>query len=180
MKKLFILLAACLFVLASCEPEPVLSLDKETLKFSEASGSATVYVTANNDWTVTADNAFYTVSPMAGSQSGYLNITVEPNTTPTNRTATLTVSCTSRSETVRKTLTIEQSCAAGDAEIQSYVMTPPDGGTGIIAAEGGIITMHVQGNAPWSLTCDASDVTLHTDYCFHILCITHCHDSFHL
>lgn len=35
MKKLFFLLAACLFILPSCEPDPVLSLDKSSIEFSE-------------------------------------------------------------------------------------------------------------------------------------------------
>ena len=119
MKKLFFLLAACLFILPSCEPDPVLSLDKSSIEFSENGGSQTVAITANNDWTVTADNAFYSVSPTAGSRNGYITVTAQPNTTSSNREATLLITCASRSEVASQTLTIKQFCAVGEAEVTS-------------------------------------------------------------
>ena len=158
MKKLFFLLAACLFILPSCEPDPVLSLDKSSIEFSENGGSQTVAVTANNDWTVTADNAFYSVSPTAGSRNGYITVTVQPNTTSNNREATLLITCASRSEAASQTLTIKQFCAVGEAEVTSYEMNPVVTGTDMLPAEGGTITLHIEGNAPWLLSWDAQDV----------------------
>lgn len=158
MKKLFFLLAACLFILPSCEPDPVLSLDKSSIEFSENGGSQTVAITANNDWTVTADNAFYSVSPTAGSRNGYITVTAQPNTTSSNREATLLITCASRSEVASQTLNIKQFCAVGEAEVTSYEMNPVVTGTDMLPAEGGTITLHIEGNAPWLLSWDAQDV----------------------
>lgn len=158
MKKLLILLSACLLVLASCEPEPVLSLDKTSVEFSEDGGSQTVAVTANNDWTVTADNAFYTVSPLAGSGNGFITVTAQANTTGLNREATVIVTCASRSETAVQNLTVKQFCPIGDAQVKSWEISPSGGAADIIPAEGGTLTLHIEGNAPWLLAWDAQDL----------------------
>ena len=157
MKKLLFLLAACLFVLVSCEPEPILSLDKETLKFNENASDATVYITANNDWTVTGDNAFYKISPVAGTGSGYITVSVDPNATMTNRKAIVTVTCSSRKESASKTFTIEQTCPVGEAVVDHYEITGTTGANSILLAEGGIITLYIKANAPWDLDSDGTE-----------------------
>ena len=158
MKKLLFLLAACLFVLVSCEPEPILSLDKETLKFNENAADATVYITANNDWTVTGDNAFYKISPVAGTGSGYITVSVEPNTTVANRKAVVTVTCSSRKESASKTFTIEQTCAVGKAEVKACVLDPDENGK--VPAEGGTVKLTLSSNGMWDISCDAADVEI--------------------
>jgi len=163
MKKLLFMLAACLFVLVSCEPEPILSLDKETLKFNENAGDATVYVTANNDWTVTSEaevasmGPFYKVSPVAGSGSGYITVSVEPNVKLRARKAVVTVTCSSRKESVVKTFTIEQTCPVGEAVVDHYEITGTTGANSILLAEGGIITLYIKANAPWDLDSDGTE-----------------------
>lgn len=160
MKKLLFMLAACLFVLASCEPDPVLTLDKGTLEFSDAGGSQTVAVTCNSVWNVVADptdGTFYTVSPMSGTENGFITVTVQPNTGSANRSAKLVVTCESNRIATSQVVTISQLCAVGDAQMQSYTMNPPDNGTGILSADGGTISLQIQGNAPWKIECDASD-----------------------
>ena len=162
MKKLFILLAACVLILPSCEPDPVLSLDKTTIEFSEAGGSQTVAITANNDWTVIADNAFYTVSPMAGTGNGFIVVSAQANTTSNSREATVQITCASRSESASQTLTLKQFCPVGEAKVTRFELSPDDGGTGMLPAEGGTITLHIEGNAPWRLSWDAQDVQVDT------------------
>ena len=157
MKKLLFMLAACLFVLVSCEPEPILSLDKETLKFNENASEATVYITANNDWTVTGDNAFYKISPVAGTGSGYITVSVDPNTTMSSRKAVVTVTCSSRKESASKTLTIEQTCAVGDAVVDHYEISVTTGANSILHPEGSTITLYIKANAPWTLDADGTE-----------------------
>lgn len=158
MKKLFILLALCLFVFAACEPEPILSLDKEVVEFDAAGGNLTVAVSANNTWNaqVGGTDTFFTVSPSAGEGSGFITVTVQPNTTQQNRSGQITVTCSSRSMSMAKILKINQTCPIGDAEMESYGMNPPDNGTGVLAAEGGTISLQIKGNAPWEVKCDAA------------------------
>lgn len=151
------MLAACLFVLVSCEPEPILSLDKETLKFNENASEATVYITANNDWTVTGDNAFYKISPVAGTGSGYITVSVDPNTTMSSRKAVVTVTCSSRKESASKTLTIEQTCAVGDAVVDHYEISVTTGANSILHPEGSTITLYIKANAPWNLDADGTE-----------------------
>ena len=69
MKRFFTLLAAGLLLLASCDPNPVLSLNPETLTFSAEGGSESIAVTANNSWNILLENSedFFTVSPLSGS-----------------------------------------------------------------------------------------------------------------
>lgn len=157
MKKLLFMLAACLFVLASCEPEPVLSLDKESLTFSQEGGTATVAVTANNDWTVTGANNYCSVSPSAGNKNGFITITVSENNATIGRSVSLVVSCVSRSETASKTLTIKQDGAAGKAEIVKYAVA---GDLASIPAAGATVTFDIEANSQWTFTCDAADVTI--------------------
>lgn len=159
MKKLFPLLALCLFVFAACEPDPVLSLDKEVIEFDAAGGSQTVAVSANNTWNTLSDEdeAFYSISPSAGEGNGYITVTVKPNTTTSNLSGQFAIICSSRSTSVTKTVRVSQTCPVGDAVMEGYVMDPPDNGTGVMAAEGGTISLHIQGNAPWDLQCDGSE-----------------------
>lgn len=159
MKKIFPLLALSLFVLVACEPDPILSLDRETVEFDAAGGSQTVAVSANNTWNILAEatDSFYSVSPAAGEGNGYITITVKPNTTTSNRSGQVAVICSSRATSVTKVLKISQPCPIGDAVMESYKMDPADNGTRVLAPEGGTITLYVQGNAPWDITCDATD-----------------------
>ena len=160
MKRFLSFLSVCLFVLASCEPEPVLSLDKEVVEFGQDGGSQTVAVTANNTWNVLLEStdSFYTVSPTGGSENGFITITVKPNTTGSFRSTRIGVVCTSRDMSVTKAIAVSQSCQAGSASIQDIKIDPA--GEKQVPAEGGTISFQVKANAPWTLRCDASVATL--------------------
>ena len=160
MKKLFSFLAICLFVLVSCEPDPILSLDKGTLEFSAEGGSQTVYVTANNEWSVVQDGAekFCTVSPASGLESGYITVTVQSNTTWANRKAKFTVTCSSNKQTMSRTLEVKQLCVVGQAQVETCVLDPDENGK--VPADGGTVKLTITANGPWVIKCDATDVTL--------------------
>ena len=111
---LFSFVALCLFDLSACEPEPVLSLDKESIGFDQNGGSQTVAVTANNTWNVVVDNSgFYSVTPMSGTENGYITIQVDPNASASSRNAQVAVICSSRDMSVTKVVRISQTCPAG-------------------------------------------------------------------
>jgi len=159
MKKFIVILAAGLFLFAACEPAPVLSLSKTALEFSEAGGSQSIEVTANNVWDVTPDNSgIVSVSPSSGTGNGYFTITVKPNTTASFQSASVSVVCTSRGETARQTVSISQLCPAGSASIKIDEIVDADGKK--VSVAGGLIKMTVTANAPWTLSCEQSDVKL--------------------
>ena len=99
MKKLSCFLAACLFLLASCEPDPEVSVSRTAFTFDPFGGDKTVMVSANNDWNIVtdADKSFFTVSPVAGSGDGSFLLHVEPNKSLSDRSAQILVICSSRS-----------------------------------------------------------------------------------
>ena len=161
MKKLFSFLALCLFVLVSCEPDPILSLDKDKLEFSAEGGSQTIHVTANADWTVSQNDGtdlFFTVSPASGTESGYFTVNVKPNETWANRDADITVTCTSNKQTMTRKLTVEQFCVVGHAEVESCVLDPDENGK--VPADGGTVKLTISSTGIWEIKCDAPDVEI--------------------
>jgi len=161
MKRFLTLLAAGLFLLVACEPDPVLSLDKTKLDFSEAGGTQTIAVSANNTWHILMEDSdtFYTVSPMDGKGDGMITVTVKPNTTSANRSETVGVICESHDRTMTQTFTVSQTCPVGKVQIESLEFNPPRVNN-VFDAEGGLITVEFTTNAAWTLTCNQSDVTL--------------------
>lgn len=109
MKKFLAFLAVSLFVLASCEPDPILTLDRELLSFDGEGGIETVSVTANNNWNIVMDeSAFYTVTPMSGADNGFITISVQPNSSSSARSAQFIVVCTTHDMSVTRIVTLKQ------------------------------------------------------------------------
>ena len=79
MKKLFVILAAGLFLFAACEPAPVLSVSPTEFEVGADGGSQTIAITANSVWYVRDDmrggNFFCTVTPTEGTGNGFITIT---------------------------------------------------------------------------------------------------------
>ena len=159
MKKFFILLAAGLFLFAACEPAPVLMLSHNSLEFSSEGGSQTISVTANNVWTVTPDNSVFTVSPVSGTGNGFITITAKPNTTEKDLKGQITVVCTSRDETLSRVVEISQKCPMGYISTKTTDITPAEVDRKLVA-EGCVIKINVVASAKWTVTCDATDVTM--------------------
>jgi poly(beta-D-mannuronate) lyase len=59
--------------------------------FDAVQGMQTVTVTANVDWSVSADSNWITVSPVSGSNNGTFNVTVSANTSYSERTGNITI-----------------------------------------------------------------------------------------
>jgi uncharacterized protein (TIGR02145 family) len=160
MKKLFPFLALCLFVFAACEPDPVLSLDKDVIEFDAAGGSQTVAVSANNTWNVMVEStdSFYTVSPTSGEGNGYITVTVQPNNTQAGRSGQVAVVCSSRSTSMTKAFKINQPCPVGKAEVEACVLDPDENGK--VPATGGTVKLTLTSNGMWDISCDAADVVI--------------------
>lgn len=111
MKKYLTLLAAGLFLLAACEPDPVLTLNPETISFDAEGGIETVAVSANNTWNIVYENAedFFTISPFSGSGDGSITVTAKPNMNSSNRSGQIVVVCSSHDMSMTKVLNIKQS-----------------------------------------------------------------------
>ena len=161
MKRFFTLLAAGLFLLAACEPDPVLTLNPEIIAFSADGGSESVAVSANNTWNVVLENSedFFTVSPLTGTGDGYFTVTAKANGSSSNRTAQIVVVCTSHDMSMTKVVKIEQSCPAGKVHIENVEYTPAQVDE-VFSAEGGSAVIEFVTNGPWTLSCDASDVKM--------------------
>lgn len=59
--------------------------------FDAIESTQEITVTANIDWSVSADNSWITVSPISGSNNGTFNVTVAANTEFTERTGKVTI-----------------------------------------------------------------------------------------
>ncbi len=160
MKRVFSFVALCLFVLSACEPEPVLSLDKESIEFDQNGGSQTVAVTANNTWNVVVDNSgFYSVTPMSGTENGYITIQVDPNASASSRNAQVAVICSSRDMSVTKVVRISQTCPAGSIRLDGVAVNG-DSSLREVPAEGGTMEFTLTANSKWTISCSEPDVTL--------------------
>ena len=162
MKKLFVILAAGLFLFAACEPAPVLSVSPTEFEVGADGGSQTIAITANSVWYVRDDmrggNFFCTVTPTEGTGNGFITITAVPNTTGEFRGQTIAVTCESRGESVTQKIMVHQLCPAGSASLKVDEIVDADGKK--VPAAGGLIKMTVTANAPWTLSCEESDVKL--------------------
>ncbi|MBP5488551.1 MAG: hypothetical protein J6X77_03165 [Bacteroidales bacterium] len=157
MKRAVFALIAALFVF-SCGQEPAGgdqpqgSKDELTLSSASAAtveaagGSVTVSFTASGDWTVTPSNDRATwigISPASGTAGkATVTVTVEPNDTPDERSATLRVKCGSATASV--TITQKQK----DALTQTSSKTQ-------FGAEGGNFSIEVTANVEYSFEISA-------------------------
>ena len=102
------------------EPSPgVLSLDNNSLQFSYNGGTSTVYVESNVKWTATSDASWCTVS----SSSSYFRVSVDINNSLSQRSATITVSGGSLSQTVTVTQSAVGVPEVGDVYVSNITKT---------------------------------------------------------
>lgn len=156
MKRVVFALIAALFVF-SCGEEPTVpdkpQQEKGEVKLSSGSkvtidadgGSITICFTASGDWTVEPSNdraSWIGVSPASGSAgSASVTVSVDPNETPDERSATLRIKCGSATASV--TITQKQK----DALTQTPSKTQ-------FGAEGGNFTIEVTANVEYSFGID--------------------------
>ena len=72
-------------------PTAVLTTDKQTLSFSQSSGSEYIAVKSNVGWSVTSTAAWCTVTPSRGNGDGSITVSVTRNEAFSPRNATITI-----------------------------------------------------------------------------------------
>ncbi len=103
----FIILAAVvLCMIASCAPEPMVSLSKTTFSCSNEAADFTLDVTTTYDWSASSSAGWVKLSPSSGKKGiTQVSVKVDANNSFDDRSATVTFS----SEGVTSSLTITQS-----------------------------------------------------------------------
>jgi len=90
---------------------PIVSVSPSSLNFSASGGNKTFNITSSAaaPWNVTSEASWATVSPDNGKNNGTITVTASANTTTSQRTATIRVTC---SDTYDRFLTVTQDPAA--------------------------------------------------------------------
>ncbi|GHT18788.1 hypothetical protein AGMMS4957_01730 [Bacteroidia bacterium] len=100
-----------------------LTLDKTAISALSTVASYPIVVTSNSTWTVSSNAGWCTISPLSGTGSGIITVSVAENTTASSRSATVTVT-----GAVTKTVTIMQAAAPG-APLELEMVTVAGGNT---------------------------------------------------
>ena len=148
---MLVVLAATV-LLFSCKKEvkPEVKVSMKAVSFEAAGNSVTLTVEANVDWTVSCDAEWIRTVPVEGTPADKaLVISAGANEGFEARTATLTVTASTASETVKITqLAAVPSLAVDPAFIE------------LVPAEGQAISVNVSSNAPWTASCDKDWVVI--------------------
>jgi formylglycine-generating enzyme required for sulfatase activity len=116
-----------------------LTLDTSGLEFTSGSGSKMFRISSNTMWAISSDKNWCSVSPTSGSNDGSVTVSVEENTSTSERTATITVETSS----ITQTLSVTQNGATPVTPPASQDRTFTVGGVTfkMIYVEGGTFTM---------------------------------------
>lgn len=142
---LIVLGATC--CLYSCQKAPELTLTgPASVDLSVDGGSGTISFTANRDWKVSCSDSWVTVSPSSGTASvGPVSVTVRcnANTTYEDRTATVTITI----ESISQTVSVKQPANQGVVIATQVYNVPFSANT---------IDVEVQANMQYAVTTDAA------------------------
>jgi outer membrane protein OmpA-like peptidoglycan-associated protein len=73
-------------------PKPVLTITPNTHEVGYRAGEAEFAITANNPWTVSENETWFSVRPTSGTGNGIIEVTYDENTRPQPRTGNIYVS----------------------------------------------------------------------------------------
>jgi len=76
----------------STPPPPTVSVNPSAVTLTPEGEPKTISIAAQSAWSINKDASWLIVSPMAGSGPGNVEVKGQPNTSPTPRTATFTIS----------------------------------------------------------------------------------------
>ena len=122
--------------------DPVLKVSTTSLSFTQAGGSQTVQVTANNDWTASADGQGITVSPTSGKGDATVTITA--------------AAASSGNETNGSVTFKSKGLSASVAVKQEAKTTIQVGAVSKIPAEGGTFTVDIQYNTEFTVEVESA------------------------
>ncbi|MCI1719459.1 MAG: SUMF1/EgtB/PvdO family nonheme iron enzyme [Bacteroidales bacterium] len=145
-RKIGVFLIICISVcLVSCSKSesPSITLNSTSVSMDATNSSMAISFTTNVDWTATSTATWLSVSPSSGTRgSASIKITAEANPDYKTRSATITVTAGSTSQTISVT----------QAERNGYIVS---GNSFSIGKEGGNITIPIQANIDYK--CSVSD-----------------------
>lgn len=150
MKKIIYILSAALLALAaaSCKPEPVLSVSPNPVEVTSASGNSKLTITANYPWAASCNASWVHLKATSGTEEDTsLSFTVDENTTPDERTATITVT----SETLSQSITVKQ------AQCDKLILSSKEE---TIDSAGGTITVKLSTNVTYSVSISSGTTWL--------------------
>jgi formylglycine-generating enzyme required for sulfatase activity len=157
MKKVFVL-CLILILLISCEDlehtNPLhpdypaeLTIDKTEANVSNGSGSFTVKVTSNGNWTVSSAANWLTVSPNSGNNNGTITVNYTANSGEISREGIIVIS---NPQNMLKTCKVTQ--IANALNITPTTQNVPD--------DAGSFTVNVTSNVSWTVSSSASWLTV--------------------
>ena len=139
-------MAASLLLFSCSKPKVIeLSVSPQTVNFDAAAGEKTVSVSCNDSWTVTASQAWVSVSQSNGENNGAVKISVTANETFSDRFADVTVKSGEKSVNV---------------VVSQMGMNPSMGLTGSnieAKVEGGTFEVIVTTNTEWTVATPSVD-----------------------
>ena len=121
---------------------PEISLDMNNMEFTAESGSKAFNIKSNTSWTVSSDQAWCSVSPTSGKNSGGVTVKVSENTQTSARTATVTV----KSEIGILTVKVTQNEANAAISLDTSTME--------FTSSSGEQAFKVTANTSWSVSSD--------------------------
>ena len=131
-----------------------LDLSMSTMTFTNAAGSQDVTITSNTHWTISGSASWLTLSKTEGDNNGSVRITVDTNTSKSEREVVLTIT---GSGGISKQLTVKQE---GDTSTDFRVST-----TELLAnAVAGTVQFNIIGDAQWTISSDKNWATPTTTY----------------
>ncbi|MCF8364716.1 MAG: T9SS type A sorting domain-containing protein, partial [Bacteroidales bacterium] len=122
---------------------PELSATPLSRTVDPPAGSTTFNITSNVDWAVSESVAWFSVTPMSGSNNGVITVNYLQNSSASNRSGIITLSATGVPDV---TLTVIQSGAQLSVNPAIQNLTAPAGST----------TFNVVSNAAWNVSESAS------------------------
>lgn len=132
-----------------------LSLSADTLYFTSKSDSKTVSLVCNTTWTIEDTTSWITLNAASGNLNAVFNVTVQPNTTAQQRTASISISTMN----ISRNLVVVQDVQTGMAAIEAKrnISIHPNPAHSIIRVQGltePIILCDVLGNTIMQIDTD--------------------------
>ena len=138
-KYILISLAALAALVLSCTPEPTLSVSPGSIPVGADAGSNSISVSANNAWSAKSSEAWIHISNSSGEAGdGRVSFTYDANPSSDERSATITIT----SSTLSQTVTVTQ------AQCDKLILAASDQHFG---PEGGTFSVKVQANVTYSV-----------------------------
>ncbi|MCL2735134.1 MAG: hypothetical protein FWD75_00695 [Propionibacteriaceae bacterium] len=137
---------------------PAPSLEVSDTSWVVASSSADtdrVQVSSNTSWSVTSDQPWLTVSPDSGTGDGTLTLSATANTGSSPRMGVVTVTTTSGSPAVSRTVSVTQPGASGGS-----TLTVGLSAWSVPSAVASMVSTMVSSSTSWSVSSDATWLTV--------------------